>query len=136
MSKHGKPASILSDRGSQFYATESEKKAKGHSTFERRLNDLGIRHVPTGAAHPQTNGKLERARGEMQRELRLFRDVAGRPGVCPGNPTRVETDPVYRFVKWYNCERPYMSLGADVGETPEMAFGRKTPPPGSGITDE
>ena len=29
MSKHGKPASILSDRGSQFYATESEKRPRG-----------------------------------------------------------------------------------------------------------
>ena len=136
MSAYGKPASILSDRGTQFYATESEKKAKGVSMFEKRLNDLGIRHILARVAHPQTNGKLERVHGEMQRKLRLFHDVAGRPGICPVNPTRVETDPVARFVKWYNCERPHMSLDADVGETPEMAFERKTPPPGSDVTDE
>ena len=136
MSAYGKPASILSDRGFQFYATESEKKAKGVSMFERRLNDLGIRHILARVAHPQTNGKLERARGELQRKLHPFHDVAGPPGVCPVNPPRIETDPMARFVKWHNCERPHMSLDADVGETPEMAFERKTPPPGSDITDE
>ncbi len=104
--------------------------------FEKRLNDLGIRHILARVAHPQTNGKLERVHGEMQRKLRLFHDVAGRPGICPVNPTRVETDPVARFVKWYNRERPHMSLDADVGETPEMTFERKTPPPGSDVTDE
>ena len=135
-SAYGKPASILSDRGTRFYATESEKKAKGVSMFERRLNDLGILHILARAAHPQTNGKLERARGEMRRKLRLFHDVAGRPGVCPVTPTRIKTDPVARFVRWHNTERPHMSLNTDVEETPEMAFGRKTPPPGSDITDE
>ena len=61
ISAYGKPASILSDHGTQFYATESEKKkAKGVSRFEKRLNDLGILHIRTRVAHPQTNGKLER----------------------------------------------------------------------------
>ena len=104
--------------------------------FERRLNDLGIRHIPAGVAHPQTNGKLERMHGEMQRKLRLFHDVAESPGVCPVNPPHIETDTVARFVKWYNCKWPHMSLNMGVGETPEMAFGRKTPPPGSDVTDE
>ncbi len=104
--------------------------------FEKRLNDLGIRHILARVAHPQTNGKLERVHGEMQRNPCLFHDVAGRPGICPVNPPHIETDPVARFVKWYNCERPHMSLDADVGETPEMAFKCKTPPPGSDVTDE
>ena len=81
MSAYGKPASILSDRGTQFYATESEKKAKGVSMFEKRLNDLGMRHILARVAHPQTNGKLELVHGEMQRKLRLFHDVAGRPDI-------------------------------------------------------
>ena len=51
-SAYGKPASILSDRGTRFYATESEKKTKGASRFERRLNDLGILHILARAAHP------------------------------------------------------------------------------------
>ena len=135
MSAYGKPVSILSDRGTQFYATESEK-SQGVSRFEKRLNDLGIRHMLARVAYPRTNGKLERARGEMQRKLHLFHDVAGPLGICPVNPTRIETDPVARFVRWYNTERPHMSLNMDVEETPEMAFERKTPPPRSDITDE
>ena len=45
ISKHGKPASILSDRGSQFYATESEKRPRGFQGSRGRLNDLGVRHI-------------------------------------------------------------------------------------------
>ena len=75
--------SILSDRGTRFYATESERNAKGVSRFERRLNDLGIRHMLARVARLQTNGKLERARGEVRRNLRLFRDVAGPPACAP-----------------------------------------------------
>ena len=136
MSKHGKPASMLSDRGTRFYAAESEKKAKGVSRFEKPPNDLGILHVPAGVAHSRTNGKLERARGETRRKLRLFRDVAGRPGVCPVNQPHIEADPTARFVRWRSYERPHMSLNTDVEETPAMAFKRKTFPPGSDVTDE
>ena len=57
-------------------------------------------------------------------------------GICPVNPTRIEVDPVARFVRWHNTEWPHMSLNMDVEETPEMAFKRKTPPPGSDVTDE
>ena len=32
---HGKPASIMTDRGSQFYANASEAKKKGASVFEK-----------------------------------------------------------------------------------------------------
>ena len=35
ISKHGTPASILTDRSSQFYASESEHKKKGASEFEQ-----------------------------------------------------------------------------------------------------
>lgn len=40
--KYGRPAAILSDRGSQFYATESEEKTKGATLFERFLVEQGI----------------------------------------------------------------------------------------------
>ena len=65
---HGKPASIMTDRGSQFYANASEAKKKGASVFEKRLVELGIRQILAGVRHPQTNGKLERLHGEIQRK--------------------------------------------------------------------
>ena len=127
---------VITDFYHAVYATESKKKAKGVSRFERRLNDLGIWHVPAGVAHPRTNGNLERARGELQRKLHLFHDVAGRPGICSSNSPHIEMGPVAWFVRWHNNEWSHMPLDADVGETPEIAFERKTPPPGSDITDE
>ena len=45
IAEHGKPKSILADRGSHFYATESEKKVKGISEFEKRPESLGIRRI-------------------------------------------------------------------------------------------
>ena len=95
--------------------------------FEKRLNALGIRYILARVAHPQTNGKLERVQGELQRKLCLFHEVAGRPGVCLVNPPHNEADPVARFVRWHNHEWPYMSLDTDIEETPVMAFERKTP---------
>ena len=51
IAQYGKPKSILSDHGSQFYVTESEKKSKGASEFEKHL-DLGIQHILARVAHP------------------------------------------------------------------------------------
>ena len=135
--KHGKPKPILNDRGSQFYATESEKKSKGASQFERHLENLGIQHILSRVAHPQTNSKLERIHGELQRKLCLFKDVAGPPGsACPINPPRIEKDPIARFMQWYNHDRSHMSLDTTIEETPAMAFKRKMPLPETEPTDE
>ncbi len=41
---YGKPESILTDRGTQFYASAG-KKAKGISRFERFLAENGIKHI-------------------------------------------------------------------------------------------
>ena len=84
---HGKPAAILTDRGSQFYATESEAKKKGVSKFEERLVELDIRHILTRVRHPQTNGKLERLHGELQRKLHHFENASTSKTRCkvPGN---------------------------------------------------
>ena len=130
ISKYGKPASILTDHGSQFYANESESKKKGVSEFEKKLVELDIRHILARVKHPQTNGKLERLHGEIQRKLDVFGDVAGPPGTAaPFGSGPIEPDPVARFMKHYNYERPHMSLDWDNLETPYQAFQRKMPPP-------
>ena len=125
---HGKPASVLTDHGSQFYANESEVKKKGESEFEKELIALDIRHILARIRHPQTNGKLERLHGELQRKVHRFEDVAGPP--CTGAPfgvRKIEKDPVARFIHWYNYERPHKSLDWDRLETPAEAFVRKKP---------
>ena len=44
INNHGKPKSILTDRGTQFYASAG-KKAKGVSKFEKFLLKNGIKHI-------------------------------------------------------------------------------------------
>ena len=51
--KYGCPSEILTDRGSQFYASEGERKEKGVSQFEQYLTDRGIKHILCRVNHPQ-----------------------------------------------------------------------------------
>ena len=50
--------------------------------------------------------------------------------------TKPKTDPVERFVEWFNHDRPHMSLDLDNLETPAQAFTRKMPSPGQTVIDE
>ena len=123
--QQGKPASILTDHGSQFYANEVETKRHGEYEFEKKLGELGIRQILVRVKHPQTNGKLERIHGKIQRKLPEFEAILMRT-----------SDPIDLFIKWYNYERPHMSLDYDNLETPWKAFQRKMPPAGTGVVDE
>ena len=53
IAKYGYPDEILTDRGSQFYANEGERKEKGVSQFERYLAEQGIKHILCRVNHPQ-----------------------------------------------------------------------------------
>jgi putative transposase len=113
IAKHGKPASILTDRGIQFYAQEAGDRLRGLTVFERYLIENDIRHVLSRVNHPQTNGKVERLFGTVKQKLPMFLgDVDG-------------------LVKWYNEKRPHMSLNLEIIETPHQAFIRKMPKPGN-----
>ena len=83
---HGKPASIMSDHGIQFYASESETHRRGRTEFERRLENLQIRHVLARVRHPPTNGKIERFHDEI--ELYLAGSRPSRPPYGPLRPRR------------------------------------------------
>ena len=122
---HGKPASIMTDHGSQFYANASEAKKKGASDFEKRLIGLGIHQILARVKHPQTNGKLERLHGEIQRKLPEFEAILMR-----------KSDPIDLLMQWYNYDRPHMSLNRDERETPAQAFVRKMPPKRETVIDE
>ena len=115
--KHGRPASILTDHGSQFYANQTEYKKKGVSKFEQELVRLGIKHIMARIRHPQTNGKLERFHCEIQRKQKWF-------------------DTMDELIHWYNYTKPHMSLDWDNLETPAKAFIRKMPENGSTVIDE
>ena len=99
---HGKPASIMTDRGAQFYANAAEAKKRGASVFEKRLVEFGIRQILAGVRHPQANGKLDKMHGEIQRKLPEFEAIMMR-----------KSDPVDLFMEWYDHRRLHMSLGVD-----------------------
>jgi transposase InsO family protein len=54
--KHGCPRELLTDRGSQFYANEGERREKGISQFEAYLAEHGIKHLLCRVNHPQRTG--------------------------------------------------------------------------------
>jgi putative transposase len=107
--KHGRPREILTDRGSQFYANESERREKGISQFERYLADNGIKHILCRVNHPQTNGKLERFYGVYEQKRHQFKTID-------------------EYVHWHNEIKPHLSLNIETLETPIQAFHRKQPP--------
>jgi putative transposase len=106
--KHGCPRELLTDRGSQFYANEGERKEKGISQFEAYLAEHGIKHLLCRVNHPQTNGKLERFYGVYEQKQHQFKSVD-------------------EYVHWHNEVKPHLSLNIETLETPIQAFHRKLP---------
>ena len=109
VAKYGLPREILTDRGTQFYASEGEGKEKGVSRFESYLTERGVKHILCRVNHPQTNGKLERFYGVYDQKRSQFRG----------------TD---EYVRWHNEVKPHLSLDFENLETPIQAFHRKKPP--------
>ncbi len=121
---HGRPASILTSHKKQFYASESEAEKNVASQFEMRLVELGIKQIFARANQSYTNNRLARLFSEVQRKLPAFEAIMQRV-----------SDPVDLFMKWYNYDRPHMSLGKGGYETPHEAFNRKMPKEGT-VIDE
>jgi len=107
--EHGKPASVMTDHGTQFYATELESRRRGATAFEKFLVASGIHHVLSGVGHPQTNGKIERFFGEARARLDTFADAG-------------------EIVAWWNTAMPHRSLNFKASETPCEAFEARMPP--------
>jgi putative transposase len=72
---YGNPDAILTDRGSQFYASKGETKKKGESKFEEFLRCMNIKHIVARVNHPQTNGKIKRFFGTIQRKQKHFQSL-------------------------------------------------------------
>jgi len=108
IAKYGLPHEILTDRGSQFYANEGERKEKGINQFERYLADHKIKHILCRVNHPQTNGKLERFYGVYEQKHHQFKSID-------------------EYVQWHNELKPHLSLNIEILETPIQAFWRKLP---------
>ena len=115
--EHGKPASILTDRGIQFYAVEADDRLRGLTAFEKYLIENEIRQVLGRVSHPQTNGKVERFFKTVKDKLDRFKSID-------------------ELIEWYNMTRPHMSLNLEIIETPYQAYARKMPEGGTVIDEE
>ena len=88
----GKPKSVMTDHGSQYYANKSDP-LKQNTQFRITLDTLGIKHYLARVNRPQTNGKVERFFLSYKTEFATgsFRNVMD-------------------YIKYYNEERLHMSL--------------------------
>ncbi len=100
------PVIVLSDKGSQFYASKYNKKGeKGISEFENELMEFGIEFWTSRRNHPQTNGKMEKWFDTMKKRFKRHPDEA-----------------LQDLVKWYNEERVHHALNY---KTPEEVYWEK-----------
>jgi putative transposase len=91
--EYGKPKTIMTDHGSQFYANREESKQE-NTQFRITLDTLGIKHYVARVNRPQTNGKVERFFLTYKTEYMT--------GTFDG---------IKDFIKYYNETRLHMSLG-------------------------
>ena len=59
IAEFGKPKSVMTDHGSQYYANRSSPNNQ-NTEFRKTLNIFGIKHILARVNRPQTNGKVER----------------------------------------------------------------------------
>jgi putative transposase len=102
--EYGSPREILTDNGTQFVSSRNCEHA--HHKFEEFLALHNIKHIPTSIKHPQTNGKIERFFGEVERRIAKFGSID-------------------KTVHWHNIIKPHMSLDYD---EPCNVFWYRLPP--------
>lgn len=92
MACYGKPKSIMTDHGSQYYANRPEAKQQ-NTQFRIALDSLGIKHYLARVNRPQTNGKVERFFRTYKEEY-IQETFTG----------------IKDYINHYNQHRPHMSL--------------------------
>jgi len=90
---YGKPKSVMTDHGSQFYANKANNENQ-NTQFRIVLDVLGIKHYLARVNRPQTNGKVERF------FLTYKTEYATGTFSC-----------IKDFIEHYNGQRLHMSLG-------------------------
>ena len=98
----GVPAHVMSDNGICF--TGRLAGYGGTSAFERSLRSLGVRHIPSSPAHPQTCGKLERSHQTTKRWLAAL----GRADT----PAQLQQQ-LDAWRRHYNEQRPHTAARGD-----------------------
>ena len=92
IASYGKPKTVMTDHGSQYYANRSECKQE-NTQFRIVLDVLGIKHYVARVNRPQTNGKVER----------FF--LTYKTDYATGSFNGIKD-----YIRYYNDERLHMSL--------------------------
>lgn len=108
----GLPEAILDDNDSVFHGPS------GPSQLEARLMRLGILPMHGRAYHPQTQGKVERLQGTLEREVLRDGHFTSQEDLQSGFD---------RFRQVYNFERPHEALGMDVPASRYRPSARRRP---------
>ena len=103
----GAPASVLTDNGAIFTATQ---RGEGRVALEVELGLRGIRLNHSRPYHPQTCGKVERFHQTQKKWL------AAQPGAATVAGLQHQLD---RFTRYYNTVRPHRALDR---RTPAQAY--------------
>jgi transposase InsO family protein len=111
VTRHGAPASTLTDNGMVF-TTRLSGGNGGRNGLETELRRLGITQNNSRPNHPTTCGKVERFQQTMKQWLRAQPDQ-------PATITELQTH-LDRFVDTYNHQRPHRSLAHRA--TPAMTY--------------
>lgn len=93
IAEYGKPKSVMTDHGPQFYANRCFE-LEQNTQFRIALDALGIKHYVARVNGPQTNGKVERFFLTYKTEY------------ATGSFANISD-----FIHHYNEARPHMSLG-------------------------
>ena len=91
IAEFGKPKSVMTDHGVQYYTNHAE--TQENNKFRQTLNLLGIKHYVARVGRPQTNGKVERFFLSYKTEF------------ATGSFSNIK-----QYIKHYNEARPHMSL--------------------------
>ncbi len=104
---YGVPKQLISDHGVQFTSIGKESCPEPQdNVFQQALKKHSIQHIKARVKHPQTNGKLERWWQTNKFLTKHF-----------GN--------MEKAVRYYNEQRPHMSLENGSLRTPMQAFMEK-----------
>ena len=90
---YGCPEQIVTDNGSQYVTIRCEDQS-GH-IFGQFLREHNIKHIRSRVRHPQTNGKIERFFGEIDKRIHQFESLD-------------------EIVYWQNYIKPHRSIGYNV----------------------
>jgi len=91
--RYGAPREILTDRGTQFYASVGYM-----STFDMWLMELWIDHILASRRHPQTNGKVERVIRTVKEECLNKLDIGSM------SPMQIQEE-LDKYREFYNFHR-------------------------------